>query len=172
MFFEFMDFPETLCLTGGLSSCPGFGRSFVLCWTPRSALHLVITRNPMDRLNDLTRNWRQDYGAWWHRTLQLGANTLFGWSMHTTHFLAPPLVSLHSSVPMVINRHCSLLWRRSPVCPPLRLSSVAVARFGMGLVRCCCAVLRVTRGWLIVEERRLRYTRLAKRCGSPLETYL
>lgn len=96
-----------------------------------------------------------------------GASISFGWSMHTTHCPAHPLLSPLFSAPMGTSLLCSPLWRKSPVTPQPKLLSDHAIRFGVGPVRCCFVSLLMTREWLTEEGPKRPPTHQDNGFGSP-----
>ena len=86
------------------SSHPGFGKAFAPSWALQSASR--------HQSNGQTECLRLVSVAWYPRIQLHGADILSGLSMPTTTCPVLPLVSLPSTVPMVISRHCSQSWRQ------------------------------------------------------------
>lgn len=97
-------------------------------------------------------------------------NILFGLSMHTIPYPAPPLACLSSSVLTVINLRCFPPWNVRSVSPQCSLWFAGVIGPGPGPVRSSYAASRPTRRWRITIGLQLHPTRAAGRCGYPPKT--
>ena len=126
----------------------------------------------MARPSTWTRSWRRVYAAWCPKILLGGADTLSGWSMHTTPCPVLLLVSLPSIVPMVTNHRCFQFWRRRSACHQPKPSFDGAAGSGRQPVKFCSVARLDLRGQQIAGELQLLRTDPGKRCGCQLRIFL